>query len=227
MINPPENQTISRKKTLLTSLLFSAPAPLVTGFAVLTSQSTTQLADFFRRTAELIAIFIAWWVFHRTSQTEKSDEKRKSRLEKMATLTTAVAMTCSGTVLLIVALSRISTFQPGGKVITGLVIAILGVLTNGWFWHRYDSFLREQYNPVIAAQRQLYRTKTVVDLCVTIALSTVAIAPAFPATRYVDFIGSIIVACYLLWSGVKMLRIRFDGFSTIFPRVKEYFTRFL
>ncbi len=222
----PEDQSANRKRTLLTSLLLSAPAPLVTGYAVLTSQSTTQLADFFRRTAELTAIFVSWWVYRQLHRTETVTETRQVRLEKAATLTTAGAMTCSGIVLLVVVFLRLSAFQPGGNVITGLIIAVLGVLTNGWFWHRYDSFLREKYNAVIASQRQLYRTKTVVDLCVTTALTTVAIAPSFPATRYVDLVGSIIVACYLLVSGLGMLRTRFGGLRKLFHHLRGYFAHF-
>lgn len=90
---------------------------------MMTSQSTTQLADFLRRSMELAAIFISWWVFrklHRNEALGKADQ-----------------------------------------------------------------------------------AKTTVDLCVTAALAAVAIAPAHPATRYIDILGSIVVAVYLLWSGLR------------------------
>jgi hypothetical protein len=74
---------------------------------------------------------------------------------------------------------------------------------NGWFWRRYTTLTREQYSSVIAAQQQLYRAKASVDLCVLTALAAVAIAPAHPATRYVDILGSVTVASYLLWSGLR------------------------
>jgi predicted permease len=56
---------------------------------------------------------------------------------------------------------------------------------------------------VIAAQRDLYRAKAFVDFCVGTALATVAIAPDQPATQYVDVLGSVIVAAYLLLSGIR------------------------
>ena len=198
-----QKQSASREKTLGTALLLSAPGPLVTGIALINSQSTTQLADFLRRGVELVAIFISWWVFRKLHRSASIDAVDQARLERAAGLTTAAAMAVSGAVLLVVALSRLRVFEPGGSVIGGLVIAILGVLTNGWFWRRYRAMTREQYNPVIAAQEQLYRAKTSVDLCVVIALAAVAIAPEHPATRYVDILGSVIVAGYLLWNGVK------------------------
>ncbi|HNT53431.1 MAG TPA: cation transporter [Anaerolineaceae bacterium] len=201
-----KEQSASREKTLLTSLLLSAPGPLVTGIALLTSHSTTQLADFLRRGVELVAIFISWWVFHRLHRSGTVTDSRQAQLERAAGLSTAGAMACSGVILLGVTLSRWSSFEPGGNVLSGLVIAVLGLLTNGWFWRRYTVLTHEHYSAVIAAQQQLYRAKTTVDLCVTTALSAVAIAPTHPLTRYIDLLGSMMVAGYLLWSGFRTAR---------------------
>lgn len=198
-----QKQSATRSKTLGTSLLLSAPGPLVTGLALLGSRSTTQLADFLRRGVELVAIFISWWVFRKIHGSAAMGEADQARLERAAGLTTAGAMMVSGVVLLVLAFSRLSSFSPGGSVTGGLIIAILGVLTNGWFWRRYAAMNREQFSAVITAQEQLYRAKTSVDLCVMIALGAVAVAPYHPVTRYVDILGSVIVAGYLLWSGVK------------------------
>jgi divalent metal cation (Fe/Co/Zn/Cd) transporter len=198
-----KEQSSSREKTLLSALLLSAPGPLVTGIALLTSHSTTQLADFLRRGVELVAIFISWWIFRQIHRDAALGEAHQAKMERTAGLSTAGAMACSGVVLLGVALSRLSVFEPGGNVTMGLIIAILGLVTNAWFWWRYRALTREQYSAVIAAQQQLYRAKASVDLCVVTALVAVAIAPAHPLTRYVDLLGSIVVAIYLLWSGLR------------------------
>lgn len=205
------DQSTSRQKTLLTALLLSAPGPLVTGFALLSSRSTTQLADFLRRGVELVAIFISWWVFRRLHRGEEMTPSQQTGLERTAGLSTAAAMAASGLILLGVTLSRWRVFEPGGNVIPGLVIAVLGLLTNGWFWRRYARLNREHFSAVIAAQQQLYRAKTSVDLCVGLALAAVAIAPAHPLTRWVDLLGSAAVALYLLWSGVRAARRYWKG----------------
>jgi len=196
-------QSSRREKTLLTSLLLSAPGPLVTGIAVVTSRATTQIADFIRRGMELVAIVIAWWVFRRLHRNNAVDEAERARLERAAGLSTAGAMAGSGAILMGLALSRLSAFEPGGSVTMGLTIAVLGAIANGALWRRYTVLTREQHNPVIASQQQLYRAKTVVDLCVVTALAAVALAPDHPATRYVDIVGSVSVACYLLWTGLR------------------------
>ncbi len=204
MTNFSKEQAASREKTLLTALLLSAPGPLVTGFAALSSHSATQLADFIRRDMELVALFLSWWVFRQLQRNATLSKAEQSRLERTAGLSIAGTMMGSGIVMAIVALSRLSVFEPGGKVVSGLVIAVLGLITNGWFWRRYTVLTREQYDSVIAAQQKLYRAKASVDLCVVAALTAVTVAPAHPVTRYVDIVGSLIVAGYLLWNGLRM-----------------------
>jgi len=201
--NLSPEQSAKREKTLLASVLLSMWAPLTTGIAVILSQSTTQLADFIRRSVELVALFVSWWVFRHLGQNSALDAEKKARMEKTAGLCVAAALCCSGAVMMALALSRLSTFEPGGFVYPGLAIAVLGLIKNTWFWRRYTRLNREQYCTIIEAQRYLYRAKALVDLCVIGALSAVAFMPTHPATRYIDLLGSVILALYLIWSGLR------------------------
>ncbi|NLY19023.1 MAG: cation transporter [Clostridiaceae bacterium] len=195
--------SLKGEKTLLASLLLSAPGPIVTGISVLLSFSTTQIADFLRRTTELVAIAVSWWVYRKLGQSVEIDDTGKTRMERMAKRFTSGAMICSGVMLFIITVLQMHSYRPGGNVTMGLVIAALGVLVNSWFWLRYRSLNREKYDAVIAVQQKLYRAKSFADVCVVIALATVAMAPGHPVTRYVDILGSIIITCYLLWSGLQ------------------------
>ncbi len=197
-----KEQIAGREKTLIAALLLSMWAPLTTGVAVLLSRSTTQLADFIRRSVELIALFISWRVFRYVEKGHEVSPVQKARLEKIAGLSVAIALCISGLTMFMITMARIDTFEPGGNVYPGLAIAFLGLITNSWFWRRYTKMTNEHYNPVIDSQRLMYRAKTTVDLCVLIALASVAIAPASPATRYIDALGSVAVSIYLLWSGI-------------------------
>ena len=47
------------QRTLLAAMLLSLPGPLVLGAGLLLGRSSTQLADFIRRTAELGAIIVS------------------------------------------------------------------------------------------------------------------------------------------------------------------------
>ena len=221
MANLAQEQAASREKTLLTALLLSTPGAVVTGFAAISSYSTTQLADFIRRSMELVAMFLSWWVFRQLQRNVALNQADRSRLERAAGISVAGTMICSGIVMAIVALSRVSAFEPGGKVISGLIIAVLGVIVNGAFWRRYTVLTREQHDSVIAAQQKLYRAKTSIDFCVVVALAAVALAPTHPVTRYVDILGSIIVAGYLLWSGLRMAQPHLGTIKGAFQRSRK------
>jgi divalent metal cation (Fe/Co/Zn/Cd) transporter len=199
-------QAASREKTLLVALLLSMWAPLATGIAVILSQSTTQLADFIRRSVELLALFVSWFVFRTILRKQSMTETAKARMERIASLLTALALVSSGIIILSVTLSRLADFEPGGNVYPGMAIAFLGLITNTWFWRRYARQTRELYIPIIDAQAYLYRAKAFVDLCVLLALSAVAINPSHVLTRYVDLLGSAAVVVYLLWSGYNSAR---------------------
>ena len=82
----------------------------------------------------------------------------------------------------------------------------LGVIVNSWFWFRYGKLYREKPDAILAVQSRLYRAKTVVDVCVVLALLFVVLAPKAAITSIVDVGGSVVVALYLVRSGILTIR---------------------
>ena len=197
---------VRRERTSFVALLLSLWGPLVTFIAVVLSQSTTQLADFVRRSVELVALATSWVVFRRLRRFPGLTPETVSRLERRATLAVATALTVSGAVMLLLVASRWGTFVPGGDVRLGVTIAALGLVFNGVFWRRYAGLARERPGPLIDAQRRLYRAKVAVDAGVLAALSTLMLAPGTQAARWVDLGGSLLVALYLLLSALRSAR---------------------
>lgn len=194
------------EKTLLASVVMSSPGPIVVGIALIFGRSSTQLADFVRRTAELLSIIVSWIVFRIIHRDGELDLVRKDKLERTANLCVGLAMVLSGAAMLFIALFSPNTEK--GNVIPGLLIAILGVITNSWFWLRYKRLNSEKSDAILAAQSRLYFAKSVVDACVMISLAFVVLAPISPVTQYVDLGGSIIVAGYLVINGIMTIRHR-------------------
>lgn len=62
------NNQKSGSKTLLWSVIMSAPGPLIIGLGLLVGRSSTQIADFVRRSSELLAIIIAYVVYKITTK---------------------------------------------------------------------------------------------------------------------------------------------------------------
>ena len=193
--------TRSGSKTLLMSVLMSAPGPLVVGLGLLAGRSSTQIADFVRRSAELLAIIMSFLIYKITTKDGACNKSRKVLLERCSNAFVG-AMMCLGGGFMI-ALALMSDTTDKGNVIPGLAIAIMGVIANTLFWRKYTLLHKKESNAILAVQARLYRAKSLVDGCVTIALLSVAIAPASPVSAWLDFIGSIIVAVYLIWCGIR------------------------
>lgn len=191
-------------RTLLWSVIMSSPGPLVVGLGLFVGQSSTQIADFVRRSSELLAIIMSFVVYKVTTRNEGEDEARRARLERMTSLFVGAMMCLGGFIMLVLAF--VSENEEKGNVIPGLVIAVLGVIANTIFWRKYTKLNKAEANEILAVQAKLYRAKSLVDACVTVALLSVALAPEAAFSYYVDLIGSVIVAIYLIGCGVDTVR---------------------
>ncbi|MBQ3011003.1 MAG: transporter, partial [Oscillospiraceae bacterium] len=132
-------QKKSGKSTLLMSVLMSAPGPLIVGLGLIAGRSATQLADFIRRSAELLAIIASFVVYHLTDG-ERISEARKHRLEQGVNCFVGATMCLSGSAMILIAL--LAGESETGNVIPGLTIAILGVIANTIFFFRYRKLSR-------------------------------------------------------------------------------------
>jgi len=199
----------SGSKTLFMSVVMSAPGPLIIGLGLLVGRSTTQIADFVRRSAELLGIIMAYVVYKITTKDGVCDIEKKAKLERFSNLFVGAMMCLGGSLMLLLAFASDNTEK--GNVIPGLTIAILGVIANTLFWRKYTRLNKAEPNAILAVQARLYRAKSLVDGCVTIALLSVFLFPTSQISYYLDFIGSIIVALYLVWCGIQ----------TIMERIKQ------
>ena len=196
--------TKSGSRTLLLSVLMSSPGPLVVGLGLLAGRSSTQIADFVRRSAELLAIIMSFVVYQITTKEDACDQGKRARLERRSNAFVG-AMMCLGGAFMIL-LAFLSDNSDKGNVIPGLAIAVLGVIANTAFWIKYTRLNRKEPNAILLVQARLYRAKSLVDSCVTIALLSVVILPGSPVSYWLDFIGSLIVAVYLIYCGADTIR---------------------
>ena len=191
-------------RTLLLSVLMSSYGPVILGLGLRVGHSSTQIADFTRRTAELLALIVAFAVYAVTNKEPGMPESRKLDLERKGNLFTGVIMCISGLSMLL--LSLLSGNEDKGNVVPALVIAILGVVANGIFWRRYSALYRRQGNAILGVQARLYGAKTAVDACVVTALTAVLIFPGTEASYWLDRIGSLLVAVYMIRCGIRTIR---------------------
>ena len=204
MADLEKNNQASGKRTLLWSVIMSSPGPLVVGLGLLVGKSSTQIADFVRRSSELLAIIMAYVTYRITTKDGQTKEAKRIRIEKMSNIFVGAMMCLGGGIMMVLAF--VSENGDKGNVIPGLVIALLGVVANTIFWRKYTSLNKANPNPILEVQARLYGAKSLVDSCVTVALLSVVIAPEATITYYIDLVGSVIVAGYLIYCGAKTIR---------------------
>lgn len=198
-----EKGSKSGSRTLLISVLMSAPGPLVIGLGLIIGHSSTQLADFFRRSAELLAIIMSYIVYRKTHRDGFEDEELKAQMERRSNYFVGWMMCVSGSFMVILALFGGSADK--GNVIAGLVIAVMGAVANTIFWFRYRYLSKREGSSILAVQSRLYRAKSLVDICVTTVLSIIMLMPGTEIALWLDLAGSLVVALYLVWCGIKTI----------------------
>ena len=188
-------------RTLLWSVIMSSPGPLTVGLGLLVGRSSTQIADFIRRSTELLAIIMSFIIFKLTTKDDVCDEARKARLERASNIFVG-SMMCIGGAFMVV-LAFLTEHGDKGNVIPALVIAVLGAVANSIFWYKYTKLNRLEPNEIFKVQSRLYRAKTLVDSCVTGALIAVLINSESTVSYWIDLVGSVVVALYLMWCGAR------------------------
>ena len=191
-------------RTLLLSVLMSSYGPVILGLGLRVGHSSTQIADFTRRTAELLALIVAFIIYAVTNKRQELAEAEKQALERKGNLFTGFIMCISGLSMLL--LSILSPDTDKGNVIPALVIAFLGVVANSIFWRRYTTLFHRLGNAILGVQARLYGAKTAVDTCVVIALAAVLILPGTKVSFWLDRIGSFLVALYMIRCGMMTIR---------------------
>ena len=193
----------SGARTLLLSVLMSAPGPLILGLGLMTGRSSTQIADFVRRSAELLGIIMSFVVYRSTTKEGACDEERRARAERRSNAFVGAMMCLGGS--LMVLLTFLSGDGDKGNVVPALCISGLGMVANSAFWLKYTHLDRKEHNAILRVQSRLYRAKALVDTCVTAALLSVLILPGSVISYWLDFAGSLVVAVYLIYCGIRTI----------------------
>lgn len=193
-----------KEKTMVIALILSSFGPFAMGISVFLSNSKTITADFVRRLTELLAMFVSWYLFRYIGR-RNPPENIKDKYEQMAKYGVATAMAISSLVMFIMGISSLkSSALPSGNLYPGLSIALLGALTNGFFWRRYERLNAVKHDEITRNQSVLYRAKTAVDIYVLLATLSIILLKPGPVTAAIDFLGSTGVSLYLAYNAYEM-----------------------
>lgn len=195
-----------QEKTLLVAMLLSAWAPVVTLIGVLIGGSLTQIGDFIRRSVEFLALVLAYLTY-RKIMIETPDPKSRQLMEKRVRYLVSLTLFVSASVLVVFGVRGLLNEQYEEKnIIMGLVVAILGMLVNGWFYVRYRALERQHKDAIAKTQKRLYQAKTMVDMVVVTTYLLMIMSSDLSFIRMIDGSGMILVGLYMILIGIINLR---------------------
>ncbi len=199
-------KTDVRLKTLVLSVVFSALGPVVTFLAMTMNSSSTQIADFVRRTVELSVLIFALTTYLKIKKgrlTYDQVQRYETRIYRFL----AVVLMLSASVLIFLFIEGlVNPRVPEGTVWLGLTIALLGLLFNGYFMVRYQRFNHQKESFVMDSQSKMYQAKTLVDFNVVIALSSMVFFKASTLSYWIDSIGTLLIALYLVVRALQLFK---------------------
>ena len=188
------------RKNLILATLVCVPGPLWLAISMRGGANSTQIADLIKRSFDFLTVALAWLVYELTTGRSIS-ETMKLRLEKFIKYFTALSMCIGGAVMIYVSVATLDGHQ--GNMFPSLFLAATGALINvGLVWN-----YRSMKNPVLMVQAKLHSTKALLDFVLVAILLTWMLCPYENIRHYVDLVGTNFISLYLIWSGLRVLKI--------------------
>lgn len=206
-------QTVSlereREHALFLSFL-GAVAPIIPKLAAAAaSGSVTLVASAFKTINEAVATLVAWRIARRIARGDPGIyDYGTGKLETMARILTGTLMLVSLIILVVIALYRILYPAQLGTagVLAGIVILILIIATNLYFWIANYRIAQKEPSPLMDSQWRLFRLKAIANTVVLAALVAAVACSGYPWAVYIDPVASFFIIALLLRSGYGMIQ---------------------
>jgi ferrous-iron efflux pump FieF len=194
-----------KERSVRTGWLLGLFSLLPTIIAVVIGHSTTLLAGLFKMVCETFASFLAWLSLRKVAKGKTGVyQYGYGKLESLSSLTVAGAMVISFTIVLYGAIDRVRHPAPVGQVWLGLLTTSIAFALNIWLWLKNYRLARKDPSPIMESQWRLFRTKAINNLSVISALGLSVLLRSYSWSLYIDPLGSLSVAGFLLSSAYRV-----------------------
>jgi len=198
-----------RERSVVTSLVVDFVLLLPDVVAAVLANSLVMTADVIKCINELIATFLSWLAIRKVVRNKPYHfDYGLGKLENLTSIIVAWIMFLSLIIVLYSAFYRFRhphELHPVG-VILGIALMLAGVCVNTWLWIKNYRVSCKEYSPIMESQWRLFRAKAVADLTVLITLVlSVSLRRVAPWAIYIDPIGSLLIAGFLLFSIYHMI----------------------
>ncbi len=188
----------------LLGLLSVIPDIIVTAL----TGSAAMLTDVFRTATDTLASFLSWLTVRRTARGKTLKYNYGyGKLENLASLAVAAAMTLSFFIITLYAIHRLRhpLHLADNHLGYGIAFTFLAGLLNGACWVRNHRLARRAPSPVMESQWRLYRSKTTINVTVFIALTMCGALRQYDWSKYIDPVTSLCLAVFLIFNSYQLV----------------------
>lgn len=195
-----------RERSILVSWLLGILSVIPDIVVTIMTQSVTMLTDVFRTGTDTMASFLSWLTVRKISRGHTAKYNYGyGKLENLASLAVAGAMILSFFVIVFSAVERLHTPRNIHNIFMGIVFTVFAGAANSLCWYRNKRLARHAPSPVMESQWRLFRAKTMINLCVLTSLVLSAIFHEHAWSRFIDPLGSMLLASFLLFSSYQLV----------------------
>lgn len=190
--------------TIRGALIMGIISSTTTLITAILGRSTTQIVDFIRRLTEAFSTFVSYISYHQNLSI--SNEEVKARNDKKVSVLVNSTLVFSGILMIFIGIMKYRLGIKHKNVIPGFAVSAFGIFLNSGFALKYYSFLKKKHEQIIQAQFHLYRTKAIVDSCVTLTVAVMIFFPEYPYLDLLDLFSSILISLIMISTSIKNLR---------------------
>lgn len=192
-----------RERSVGISLLVDFTLLLPDIVAAVMANSLTMIADVLKCFNEILATFLSWLAIRKIGRSKSYYfDYGLGKLENLTSIVVAWLMFLSLIIVLYNAVDRFRdphTMHAAG-VYLGIALMMVGASANTWLWIKNYRVARNEHSPIMESQWRLFRAKAVADLTVLLALVLSVFLERYPWALYIDPVGSLAIAGFLLFS---------------------------
>jgi len=197
-----------KERSLFLGFLFGFGSLVPNILAMILANSVTLQSNVLRSSSETLAIFFSWLTVRRVAQgiTHRYNYGY-GKLENLASLIIAAVMILSLVVIFGNAVGRFRRPIVIGGLGAGMGLLFAGLAgsANAWYWVRLQGMAEKQSSAIMESQWRLFRARTVANLGVISSLGLSLTLRKYSWVVYVDPVGSIILAGFLLFSAYGII----------------------
>ena len=189
----------SSERSLLLALGVCGVDIVLMGSAVLMSTSLTILSDFFKESADFLAVLASYLAVRAVRRnTSERYAYGIGKLENLVSMGIALLMVGCAIFILVHAIAHLKEPRPAEGTLMGLLVFTAYAGIGAFIWYRNRALWRKNPSPVVEQQMRMWFSKFIFDALMAATLIAAMVFHGQPWSLYLDPLASLVGVALLV-----------------------------